>query len=148
MAEHMRKFKSVLTVVLFVLVLTGCGLKVDPSLELGVRLGLGETCLENHNYQQAENEFKAALNVLEKDPEHLKSDEAEVWTRLGQTYKRLGKHDSAKAALQKGCELYEEADDMFLFTMDKRSGRSVSRNTSLISKRMERRTKLKRWAIR
>ncbi len=120
-------YKKLLVMVPLAVVLTGCGKAgsdagsnilsgLPDSYKIGIHLGAGETMFEKGQYKLAEHEFLEALKVAQKEKNDV--DIGESWTRLGQTYKRLGENDLSREALAKANEAYEGAD--FLFKTDKR----------------------------
>lgn len=119
--------KKLLVILPLAILLTGCGKAgsdaentllsgLPDSYRLGIHLGAGETLFEKGQYKLAEHEFQEALKVAQHSKDAC--DIGESWTRLGQTYSRLGEKDLSREALSKANDAYEKAD--FLFRTDKR----------------------------
>lgn len=119
--------KKLLVMLPLAVLLTGCGKAgsdagssllagLPDSYKIGIHLGAGETFFEKGQYKLAEHEFKEALKVAQKEKDDC--DIGESWTRLGQTYRRLGEADLSREALSKANDAYVGAD--FVFRTDKR----------------------------
>lgn len=92
---------------------------LDPSLRLGVHLGLGESFFESHLYNFAEAEFRRAAHAasLTSSP----ADRGEASVRLGQSLLKQSRTDEAREALEKGCEFFAQASETgLIFTPEKR----------------------------
>lgn len=101
---------------------------------MGAYLGVGESAMEARQYGFAEQMFRTALNIAQREKDN-KTDCAEALTRIGQCLRRQNKAGEALKTFQKASKLYEEAEETeFVFSTDKRIKLKALMETAAILK--------------